>query len=191
MRVLVTGATGFIGSAIVRELLDAGHEVLGLARNDHAADTLAQFGVTAHRGDLSDLDSLAAGARVCDGVIHTAFGHDFSKYQEAGETDRHAVEAMANALVGTSAGGGLVLATVQRAKADGLPLPGAIAPLSPWSDLTETGDSYQANEWIDNVLVSYKGYLGRAALLYAHGRNLCDQNCRLSTATSSVSRRRS
>lgn len=101
MRVFVTGATGFIGSAIVRELLDSGHEVLGLARTDHAADTLARFGVTAHRGDLSDPDSLAAAARSCDGVIHTAFGHDFSRYQEAGAADRHAVEAMANALVGS------------------------------------------------------------------------------------------
>jgi uncharacterized protein YbjT (DUF2867 family) len=69
----VTGSTGFIGSAIVQELIDAGHQVLGLARND--ADALARLGVEAHRGELSDTESLAAGARACEGVIHTAFIH--------------------------------------------------------------------------------------------------------------------
>lgn len=102
MRVFLTGATGFIGSAIVQELVGAGHEVVGLARNDERAAELAQAGADAHRGDLSDLDSLAAGARACDGVIHTAFGHDFSKYQEACEDDRRAVEAMGHALSGSN-----------------------------------------------------------------------------------------
>ena len=97
MRVFVTGATGFIGSAIVRELLAAGHEVLGLARSDAAADTLARLGVEVHRGELSDTDSLAAGARACEGVIHTAFIHDLSTttLEAAAETDRRAVEALA------------------------------------------------------------------------------------------------
>jgi len=68
----------------------------------------------------------------------------------------------------------MTLAMVLRAKQEGLPLPAAIAPGSPWSDLTETGDSYQTNEWVDNVVVSYSGYLGRAALLYANGHDLSD-----------------
>ena len=100
MRVFVTGATGFIGSAIVRELLGAGHEVVGLARNADRVAELAKAGADSHLGDLSDAESLIAGAKTCDGVIHTAFGHDFSKYLEAGETDRVAVEAMGRALEG-------------------------------------------------------------------------------------------
>jgi nucleoside-diphosphate-sugar epimerase len=103
MRVFVTGATGFIGSAIVGELLSARHQVLGLARSDAAADTLAGLGVEACRGELSDTDSLAAGARVSDGVIHTAYNHDWSTPREvAAETDRRAVEALAGALEGSA-----------------------------------------------------------------------------------------
>jgi nucleoside-diphosphate-sugar epimerase len=99
MRVFVTGATGFIGSAIVQELTHAGHRVLGLARSIEAADALMRLGVGAHRGDLSDVGSIAAGARACDGVIHTAFNHDWSTAREvAAEMDRHAVEAVAGAL---------------------------------------------------------------------------------------------
>ncbi|WP_304187053.1 SDR family oxidoreductase [Phenylobacterium aquaticum] len=101
MRVFVTGATGFIGSAVVQELLGAGHEVLGLARSDSSAERLTSLGVAVHRGELADTQSLAAGARACDGVIHTAFIHDFSQYEANGETDRVALEAMASALEGT------------------------------------------------------------------------------------------
>lgn len=101
MRVFVTGATGFIGEAIVGELQGAGHEVLGLARSDAAAETLAQRGIAAHRGELANVDSLVAGARACDGVIHTAFIHDFSAYAAAAETDRRAIAALTEALEGS------------------------------------------------------------------------------------------
>lgn len=101
MRVFVTGATGFIGSAIVRELLSAGHDVLGLARSDASAASLAKTGAAVHRGELADVDSLAAAARAADGVIHTAFIHDFSRYQDNARIDREALAAMTAALEGT------------------------------------------------------------------------------------------
>jgi len=101
MRIFVTGATGFIGSATVKDLLAAGHQVLGLARSDASAAALSDLGVAVQRGDLTDLDSLVAGAKACDGVIHTAFIHDFSQYAANIETDRRAVEALVGALAGT------------------------------------------------------------------------------------------
>lgn len=101
MRVFVTGATGWVGTAVVKDLIAAGHRVLGLARSEKGAEALAELGAEVQRGSLEDLGSLRKGAALCDGVIHTAFNHDYSKFAENGEQERLALEAIGGALEGS------------------------------------------------------------------------------------------
>jgi len=101
MRVFVTGGAGFIGRAVVKELLDNGHQVLGLARSIANAEALTKAGAEVHRGDLEDLESLKNGARAADGVIHLAYIHDFSDFARCAKIDKAAIEAMGEAMTGT------------------------------------------------------------------------------------------
>jgi len=117
MQVFVTGASGFVGSAVVQELLKAGHQVLGLARSEASAQKLQDAGVEVIRGDVEDLESLKTGAAAADGVIHTAFNHDFSRFKQNCEDDRKAIEALGSVLIGTDKP--LIITSGSAVKSDG------------------------------------------------------------------------
>jgi nucleoside-diphosphate-sugar epimerase len=121
MRIFVTGAPGFIGSALVPELLRAGHQVLGLTRSEAGAETLRKVGADVLHGNIEDLDSLRKGAAASDGVIHLAFNHDFSQFQKNCEDDRKAIDAISEVLLGSNRPFVVTSGTAIAANVDGKP----------------------------------------------------------------------
>src|ERR1700733_9787869 len=121
MRIFVTGAPGFIGSALVPDLIRAGHQVLGLTRSEAGAEVLRAAGAEVKYGNIEDLDSLRDGAAKSDGVIHLAFNHDFSQFQTNCDNDRKAIEAMGEVLMGSSRPFVVTSGTAIAANVDGKP----------------------------------------------------------------------
>lgn len=185
MRIFVTGATGFIGTAVVKELMGAGHRVLGLTRSKAGADALKAAGADVHRGSLEDLESLGSGARASDGVIHLAFIHDFSKFKENCETDRRAIETLGDVLAGsdrplviTSGTGMASTVPGQPATEDGAAVSSAVIPRA--ASMVERGMNVsvvrlpQVHDTVKQGLVTYAIAVAREKGVSAYvgdGRN--------------------
>ncbi len=156
MKIFVTGATGFIGSAIVPELINAGHQVLGLTRSDAGAQSLIAAGAKAHHGSLEDQESLRAGAAASDGVIHCAFNHDFSKFAANCEQDRKAIEAMGDVLAGSDRLLLITSGTGMGSSAPGQPATEDhfdVNHATPRKASEEAGESFRRRAWCVNVSV--------------------------------------
>jgi len=132
MRIFVTGAPGFIGSALIPELIQAGHQVLGLTRSEAGAEKLRAAGVEVLHGNIEDLDSLRRGAADSDGVIHLAFNHDFSQFQKNADDDRKAIEAMGEVLLGSGRPFVVTSGTAMAASVDGKPSTEE-SPIATWN----------------------------------------------------------
>jgi nucleoside-diphosphate-sugar epimerase len=132
MRIFVTGSTGFIGSALVPELIEAGHQVLGLTRSEAGAEKLRAAGADALHGNLEDLDSLRKGAADTEGVIHLAFNHDFSKFEKNAEDERKAITALGEVLVGSDRPFVVTSGTAMAANVDGKPST-EDSPIASWN----------------------------------------------------------
>jgi len=153
MRIFVTGASGFVGSAIVNELIKNGHQVLGLARSESSAEKINKAGAEVYQGDINDQASMGEAASTCDAVIHTAFNHDFSRFKDNCEDDRKVIEGFGDALAGTSkpliitSGVGL-LSYGRIANEDDTPAPSNVIPRAASEEAAHAAKAKGANAYI-------------------------------------------